>query len=182
MLNGTRGGPAAGTLFALPGVLALLGLSALYVAFGTTAAVTGLFAGLAPAVVAIVAQAVWRVGRRSLTHPALIALAVASFSALALFAVPFPLVNVAAALIGRLLARLAPHTLRPAAAHSADDGSSPPKHLKLHPLEEPAKLRARGRNRNISAPPAQPSSRSGLYVRSAGARSLDKDRDHPRQL
>jgi chromate transporter len=59
-------------------------------------------------VVAIVAQAVWRVGRRSLTHPALIALAVASFAALALFAVPFPLVVVAAAVIGWLLARLAP--------------------------------------------------------------------------
>jgi chromate transporter len=125
LLNGTRGGLAAGTLFVLPGVLALLGLSALYVAFGTTAAVTGLFAGLAPAVVAIVAQAVWRVGRRSLTHPALIALAVASFSALALFAAPFPLVIAGAALTGWLLARLAPHTLRPAASHSADDGPPP---------------------------------------------------------
>ncbi|MFH9002273.1 chromate transporter [Streptomyces afghaniensis] len=114
LLNGTRGGLAAGTLFVLPGVVALLALSALYVAFGTTAAVTGLFAGLAPAVVVIVAQAVWRVGRRSLTHPALIALAVASFAALALFAVPFPLVVAVAALIGWLLARLAPQTLRPA--------------------------------------------------------------------
>ncbi|GAA4040589.1 chromate transporter [Streptomyces shaanxiensis] len=56
---------AAGTLFVLPRVLALLALSALYVGFGTTAAVTGLFAGLAPAVVVIVAQAVWRVGRRT---------------------------------------------------------------------------------------------------------------------
>lgn len=89
LLNGTPGGLVAGSLFVLPGVLALLALSGLYVAFGTTAAVTGLFAGLAPAVVAIVAQAVWRVGRRSLTHPALIVLAVASFAALALFAVPF---------------------------------------------------------------------------------------------
>lgn len=125
LLNGTRGGLAAGTLFVLPGVLALLALSAVYVAFGTTAAVTGLFAGLAPAVVAIVAQAVWRVGRRSLNHPALIALAVASFVALALFAVPFPLVIVAAAVIGWLLARFAPHTLTPAAAHGADDGPAP---------------------------------------------------------
>ncbi|CAM5625654.1 hypothetical protein SVIOM74S_04184 [Streptomyces violarus] len=125
LLNGTRGGLAAGTLFVLPGVVALLALSALYVAFGTTAAVTGLFAGLAPAVVVIVAQAVWRVGRRSLTHPALIALAVASFAALALFAVPFPLVVAVAALIGWLLARLAPQTLRPAAAHTADDGPPP---------------------------------------------------------
>ncbi|WP_330308443.1 MULTISPECIES: chromate efflux transporter [unclassified Streptomyces] len=125
LLNGTRGGLAAGSLFVLPGILALLALSGLYVAFGTTAAVTGLFAGLASAVVAIVAQAVWRVGRRSLTHPALIALAVASFAALALFAVPFPLVIAGAALVGWLLARLAPHTLRPPAAHTTDDGPPP---------------------------------------------------------
>lgn len=58
LLNGTQGGLAAGTLFVLPGVLALLALSALYVVFGATAAVTGLFAGLAPAVVALVAQAI----------------------------------------------------------------------------------------------------------------------------
>ncbi|MEV0905489.1 chromate transporter [Streptomyces hokutonensis] len=104
LLNGTPGGLVAGSLFVLPGVLALLALSGLYVAFGTTTAATGLFAGLAPAVVAIVAQAVWRVGRRSLTHPALIALAVASFAALALFAVPFPLVIIGAALVAWLLA------------------------------------------------------------------------------
>ncbi|WP_256984078.1 chromate efflux transporter [Streptomyces sp. XY006] len=125
LLNGTRGGLAAGTLFVIPGVVALLALPAIYVAFGTTAAVTGLFAGLAPAVVAIVAQAVWRVGRRSLTHPALIALAVVSFAALALFAVPFPVVIAAAAVVGWLLARLAPHTLQPSAPRAAEGGPAP---------------------------------------------------------
>jgi chromate transporter len=63
LLNGTRGALAAGTLFVLPGALVLLALSAAYVAFGETTAVTAVFAGLAPAVVAIVAQAVVRVGR-----------------------------------------------------------------------------------------------------------------------
>ena len=105
LLNGTRGGLAAGTLFVLPGVVALLALSALYVGLGTTTAVTGLFAGLAPAVVAIVAQAVWRVGRRSLTHPLLVGLAVASFAGLALFQVPFPVVIVVAGPAGWLIAR-----------------------------------------------------------------------------
>ena len=62
LLNGVRGGLIAGTLFVLPGMVALLALSAIYVGFGDTTVVTGLFAGLAPAVVAIVAQAVWRVG------------------------------------------------------------------------------------------------------------------------
>jgi chromate transporter len=56
LLNGLRGGLVAGTLFVLPGVVALLALSAVYVGFGDTTAVTALFAGLAPAVVAIVVQ------------------------------------------------------------------------------------------------------------------------------
>src|SRR5215213_6064436 len=126
LLNGTRGGLVAGTLFVLPGVVALLALSAVYVAFGTTTAVTALFAGLAPAVLAIVTQAVVRVGKRALGHPALVAVAVAAFLALALFAVPFPVVVAAAAAVGWLLGRLAPQTLRAAGGHSAaDDGPAP---------------------------------------------------------
>ncbi|MBC2904794.1 chromate efflux transporter [Streptomyces cupreus] len=125
LLNGTRGGLAAGTLFVLPGVVALLALSALYVGFGTTVAVTGLFAGLAPAVVAIVAQAVWRVGRRSLTHPLLVGLAVASFAALALFQVPFPVVIAVAGVAGWLIARWAPGVFKPAAHGSGDGGPAP---------------------------------------------------------
>ncbi|MGW7052854.1 chromate efflux transporter [Streptomyces sp. NPDC054887] len=125
LLNGTRGGLIAGTLFVLPGVLALLALSALYVAFGATAAVTGVFAGLAPAVVAIVVQAVSRVAKRSLTHPLLITLAAASFAALALFAVPFPAVIAAAALAGWLIGRYKPDALTPAAGSGATEGEPP---------------------------------------------------------
>ncbi|NWF24692.1 chromate efflux transporter [Streptomyces sp. PKU-EA00015] len=125
LLNGTRGGLIAGTLFVLPGVLALLALSALYVAFGSTTALVGVFAGLAPAVVAIVVQAVSRVAKRSLTHPLLIALAAVSFAALALFSVPFPIVIAAAALAGWLIGRYKPDALKPAAAHGAGDGPAP---------------------------------------------------------
>src|ERR671917_2173632 len=60
LLNGVRGGLIAGILFVLPGMLALLALSAVYVAYGETAVVTALFTGLAPAVLAIVVQAVVR--------------------------------------------------------------------------------------------------------------------------
>lgn len=95
LLNGLRGGLVAGTLFVLPGMLALLALSALYVAFGDTPLLTGLFLGLAPAVIAIVIQAVVRVSRRALTHPALIGLAVAAFLALTFFGGPFPAVVLA---------------------------------------------------------------------------------------
>ena len=108
LLNGTLGGLIAGTLFVLPGMLALLALSAIYIGFGNTAFLTALFAGLAPAVIAIVVQAVYRVGKRSLTHPALIGLAVASFLALALFGLPFPIVVFTAGFSGWLLNRWIP--------------------------------------------------------------------------
>jgi chromate transporter len=125
LLNGARGGLVAGTLFVIPGVLALLALSAIYVAFGETTAVIALFAGLGPAVLAIVAQAVVRVGRRALAHRALVAIAVAAFLALAVFAIPFPVVIAAAAAIGWTLNRFAPHTMRPGGNHDAADGPDP---------------------------------------------------------
>src|SRR6476646_7562013 len=64
LLNGVRGGLVAGTLFVLPAV---------YVAFGTTTLLAAVFAGISPAVLSIVAQAVVRVGRRALGRPALVA-------------------------------------------------------------------------------------------------------------
>jgi chromate transporter len=70
LLNGVRGGLVAGILFVLPGVVALFALSAVYVAFGTTTLVAAVFAGVAPAVVSQVAQAVVRVGRRAVGRPA----------------------------------------------------------------------------------------------------------------
>ena len=93
LLNGVRGGLVAGVLFVLPGVAALLALSAIYVGYGDTTAVAAVFAGLAPAVLAVVAQAVVRIGKKALGHPALVALAVAAFMALSLFNVPFPAVD-----------------------------------------------------------------------------------------
>jgi len=126
LLNGTRGGIVAGVLFVLPGMLALLLLSAVYVAFGTTTAVTALFAGLAPAVLAIVAQAVIRVGKRALAHPALVLLAVAAFLALAVFDVAFPIVVGTAALVGWVLGRVAPQTVQTGNSHdAATDGPAP---------------------------------------------------------
>jgi chromate transporter len=125
LLNGTRGGLAAGVLFVLPGVVALLALSAVYVAYGDTAAITALFAGLAPAVLAIVVQAVLRVGRRALAHRALVAIAVAAFVALAVFGIPFPVVVALAAAGGMALGRFAPHTLAGGGHGNGDDGPPP---------------------------------------------------------
>lgn len=124
LLNGTKGALIAGILFVLPGVVTLLALSGIYVAFGDTTLVESLFLGLAPAVIAIVVQAVVRVARKGLGHPALIGLAVASFVALTFFAVPFPAVVGLAALIGWILGRAIPTIAKPQQA-AADDGPAP---------------------------------------------------------
>jgi chromate transporter len=124
LLNGTLGGLIAGVLFVLPGLVALLGLSAIYVGFGDTSTVTALFAGLAPAVIAIVVQAVLRVGKRALTHVALVWLAAASFAALFLFAVPFPVVVLASGVIGWFLGRRIPELARRTPTR-AQDGPEP---------------------------------------------------------
>jgi chromate transporter len=100
VMHGPLGGVAAGTLFVLPGAFVLLALSILYATLGQVPAVDGLFFGLKCAVLALVVQALFRIGKRALkTRPSWI-LAGAAFAALNLFAVPFPLVILAAGLIG----------------------------------------------------------------------------------
>jgi len=125
LLNGTLGGLIAGTLFVLPGLIALLALSALYVGAGSTTVVAGLFAGLAPAVIAIVVHAVHRVGKRALFHPALVGLAVAAFLALTLFKVPFPLVILASGLVGWVLGRRIPAVQAGPKGHGDSSGAAP---------------------------------------------------------
>ncbi|SHM52359.1 chromate efflux transporter [Cryptosporangium aurantiacum] len=126
LLNGLRGGLVAGTLFVLPGLVALLALSAIYAGYGDTTVVTAIFAGLAPAVVAIVVQAVWRVGSRALNSPALIGFAVAAFVALAVFGVPFPIVIALAAAAGWALHRWRPDSVASAGGHGDKDEGPPP--------------------------------------------------------
>ena len=124
LLNGTRGGLIAGSLFVLPGALALLILSAIYVQFGQTGAVSAIFAGLAPAVIAIVVQAVHRVAKRALNHGTLVGLAVASFVALTVLAVPFPVVILVAGVLGWVLSLRIP-ALRQVKGESTTDGPAP---------------------------------------------------------
>ncbi|MFN8075445.1 MAG: chromate efflux transporter [Kineosporiaceae bacterium] len=103
LLNGTRGALVAGGLFVLPGAAVMLAVSALYVAAGDAGAVEAVFAGIGPAVIAVVAQAVWRLARRALRDRVALALAASAFAALALFGVPFPLVVVGAAAVSLLV-------------------------------------------------------------------------------
>jgi chromate transporter len=102
-MHGAVGGLVAGTFFVIPSIFVLLLLSYLTVAYSDVRAVTGLLYGIQPVVVAIVAEAVLRIGGRTLHHAVLVAFAVASFVAIYFLSVPFPLVVAAAALAGFLL-------------------------------------------------------------------------------
>ena len=102
-LHGARGGLIAGLLFVAPGALIILTLSALYAWFGTLAPVTALFLGIKAAVLAILAQALFRLSQRALKTPLNWALAAAAFFALAILALPFPLIIAGAALAGYFL-------------------------------------------------------------------------------
>ncbi|CAN5396673.1 chromate efflux transporter [soil metagenome] len=105
LLHRTAGGILAGGLFILPGVIAIMGLSYLYAGFGHVGLVAAIFFGLKAAVLAIVIQAVVRVGKRALRNGLMIGLAAAAFVAIFFFNAPFPLIIIAAGLIGFFGAR-----------------------------------------------------------------------------
>jgi chromate transporter len=126
LLHGTRGGIVAGALFVLPSLLLLIVLSWLYVSYGHIDWVSSIFAGLKPAVVAIVFAAAWRIGKRTLKNRWLLAIAVLAFLAEVIWAVPFPLLVLLAALIGVAGARVAPAVFRAGAGHPAAAASSGP--------------------------------------------------------
>ncbi|MFU8817957.1 MAG: chromate efflux transporter [Pseudomonadales bacterium] len=102
LLHGVRGGLAAGVLFILPGAAAIMALSWLYVLLGDLEPVMGLFLGLKAAVLAIVVQALLRIGSRALDGAFGVTLAAAAFLALFAFGLPFPLVVIGAGVIGYL--------------------------------------------------------------------------------
>jgi chromate transporter len=126
LLNGTAGGFVAGVLFVLPGFVALMALSAIYVGFGDTVWIEALFAGVAPAVLAIVASAVLRIAGRALRNPALGALAVGAFVALALFRAPFPLVIAAAFAVGLVGQQFRPELFVTGGHGGGGDPDAPP--------------------------------------------------------
>ncbi len=105
LLHGTRGGLVAGTLFILPGAAAILALSVIYVTIGHVPLIAGIFMGLKAAVMALVVEAVLRVGRRALRSVVARAVAAIAFLALFVFALPFPLIVIAAGVFGYLWSR-----------------------------------------------------------------------------
>src|SRR5918997_1479328 len=104
-LHGTLGGIVAGSFFVIPSIFVLLLLSYLAVAHSDVPAIRGLLYGVQPVVIAIVVEAVLRIGKRTLNHRLLVGFAVLAFVALYFLSVPFPLVVLAAAVAGLLLSR-----------------------------------------------------------------------------
>jgi len=148
LMHRTWGGVVAGTLFVLPSLVLLIGLSWVYMAYGEQPIVAGIFYGIKPAVAAIVLHALHRIASRSLGNPAVApipwALAAMSFIAVWAFNIAFPWVVLAALLLGVVLSRVAPgalgkgsgHAAKPAGAHEAaliDDDTPPPSHALFKP-------------------------------------------------
>src|SRR6188768_1673917 len=108
LMHRTWGGIVAGGLFVLPSLFILIGLSWVYMAYGNVPAIAGLFYGIKPAVTALVVHAAWRVGSRTLKNAWLWGIAVAAFVAIFALQLPFPLIVLAAGVVGYLGGRVAP--------------------------------------------------------------------------
>jgi chromate transporter len=111
LMHGVRGGLTAGILFVLPGALVMLGLSLLYALGQGVPAIDGALFGIKAAVLVIVVEALIRIGKRALKTSVLLALAAAAFVGIFFLALPFPLIVVAAAVVGYLVVRRAPGQL-----------------------------------------------------------------------
>jgi chromate transporter len=110
LLHGYRGGVAAGLLFVLPGFVAILALSLIYTAFGDIALVEGLFFGLKAAVLAVVLEALVRIGVRILRSRVMVGIALLAFTGIFFLTLPFPVIVGAALLLGYLGGRFRPGT------------------------------------------------------------------------
>jgi chromate transporter len=125
LLHRTKGGLTAGLLFVLPGFLSILALSVVYALYQNVSAVEAVFFGLKAAVLAVVVEAVLKIGKRALKNRVMVALAMLAFVAIFFFNVPFPLIVLSAALIGFVGSRLAPelfYVIKGHAVSGQDEG------------------------------------------------------------
>jgi len=123
LLHKTKGGLVAGGLFVLPGFLAILGLSYIYVLLGHAPAIEGLFFGLKAAVLSVVIQAVVRVGSRALKNNVMRGMAAAAFIAIFFLGAPFPLIVLTAAVIGYIGGRSGIAAFRGGGGHGPSVGN-----------------------------------------------------------
>ncbi|MDB5894500.1 MAG: chromate transporter [Rhodoferax sp.] len=141
LMHRGRGGVIAGGLFVLPSLAILIGLSWVYLRFGEVPAIAGIFYGIKPAVTALVLHAAHRIGTRALKNRWMWGIAAASFIAIFAFDLPFPVLVIAAALIGHFGAKRAPGVFALGGGHGAngrhygaaliDDDTPPPAHARF---------------------------------------------------
>lgn len=123
MLHRTVGGLIAGILFVLPGFITILGLSIIYALLGDVPLIAAVFFGLKAAVLAVVVEAVLRIGRKALKNRAMVGIAGLAFIAIYVFKVPFPLIVAAAAVLGVLGRWWLPQSFPPPKSTEADASS-----------------------------------------------------------
>src|SRR5437588_3957971 len=124
LLHKTRGGIVAGALFVIPSIFILWALSYIYVAYGHVPSIAAIFYGLKPAVLAIVAAAVIRIGSKALKNAVMWAIAMAAFVAIYFFRVPFPLIIIGAGIIGLIGGKILPQFFLGSLDHDAGSTSS----------------------------------------------------------
>ena len=125
LLHRTVGGLVAGTLFVLPGFIAIMALSILYAGFKDLKFVEAIFFGIKAAVFAVVIEAVIRIGRRALRNSFMVALAGGSFIAIFFLDVAFPIIIISAGIIGYLGGRMRPELFAGGNAHAPKAGGQP---------------------------------------------------------
>ena len=121
LMHRTWGGIIAGALFVLPSFFILTGLAWVYMAYGSVPAVAGALYGIKPAVVAIVLFAAYRIGSRALKNHVLWSIAALAFIAIFALKLPFPVIVLAAGLIGHFGGRIAPQYFKVGGGHGAAD-------------------------------------------------------------
>ncbi|MBT3769506.1 MAG: chromate efflux transporter [Acidiferrobacteraceae bacterium] len=124
LMHQRRGGLVAGVLFILPGMLAVMVLSCIYALYGEVDVVAAMFFGLKAAVLAIVLQAVVRIGKKALRNSVMATLAGLSFMGIFFFDIPFPVIIIAAAMIGALSGRFGAQSFLGGGAIATDGGGA----------------------------------------------------------
>ncbi len=145
LMHGVPGGLVAGSLFILPSLVLLLVLSSIYAFWGQLPLLAAVFWALKPTVTAIVLQAAWRLGQRTLHNGVLGAIALAAFVGLTLLKLPFPALIGTAALVGWLGARLRPELFRSANSHKPgahSNGGAPLVSAAIHGDDTPTPVHA----------------------------------------
>lgn len=124
LMHRTAGGIAAGAFFVIPSVFLLLALSYIYAAYGSVMAVAGVLNGFKPVVVAIVVEALVKIGRRAIKNALNLAIAAAAFVSIYFLQIPFPLIVLGAAIAGLLFSSYFPDVAKTSAKNDSEDSST----------------------------------------------------------